>query len=142
MVARGPKLLHALAEETEDRAAQARRFAAFARDFNEERPHEALGQRTPASAYQRSSRSMPARLPEPDYPREAAVRQVRSNGEIKWQGDFVHICSALAGEAVAIEETEDGNWQVRFFDVPIAIIDHATRQLRRCQVPATNRTET
>jgi putative transposase len=134
-------LLEAMRPPAANRAAQSRRFAAFARDFNEERPHEALGQRTPASVYQRSWRSMPARLPEPDYPVEAAVRQVRSNGEIKWQGDFVHICSALAGEAVAIEEMQDGDWQVRFFDVPIAIIDHATRQLRRCQAPATNRTE-
>jgi transposase InsO family protein len=134
-------LLEAMQPPAANRAAQSRRFAAFARDFNEERPHEALGQHTPASVYQRSSRSMPARLPEPDYPVAAAVRQVRSNGEIKWQGDFVHICSALAGEAVAIEETESGDWQVRFFDVPIAIIDHATRQLRRCQAPARNGTE-
>ena len=134
-------LLEAMQPPAANRAAQSRRFAAFARDFNEERPHEALGQHTPASVYQRSSRSMPARLPEPDYPVATAVRQVRSNGEIKWQGDFVHICSALAGEAVAIEETQDGDWQGRFFDVPIAIIDQATRQLRRCQAPARNGTE-
>src|ERR1700681_4277780 len=93
-----------------------RRSAAFARDYNEERPHEALGQKPPASVYKRSSRAMPRRLPEPDYPLEAAVRQVRSNGEIKWQGDLIHICSALAGEAVAVEETETGQWQGSFFD--------------------------
>lgn len=75
---------------------------------------------------------MPGRLPEPDYPAEAAVRQVRSNGEIKWRGDLIHISSALIGESVAVEETEDGHWQVRFFDVPIGIIDQKTRKLRRC----------
>ncbi|MCK1478171.1 hypothetical protein IVB27_26045 [Bradyrhizobium sp. 197] len=75
---------------------------------------------------------MPRRLPEPDYPAEAAVRQVRSNGEIKWHGELIHICSALDGEKVAVEETEDGCWQVRFFDVPIGIIDQKTRKLRRC----------
>jgi putative transposase len=136
-------LLEAMRPPASNRAAQARRFAAFSRDFNEERPHEALGQRTPASIYRPSSRSMPVRLPEPGYPAEAAVRQVRSNGDIKWQGDFVHICSALAGEAVAVEETEDGHWQVRFFDVPVGIIDLTTRKLRRCPQPATTpRTET
>ncbi|SFH72957.1 Integrase core domain-containing protein [Bradyrhizobium sp. Gha] len=114
------------------RMAQARRFTAFARDYNEERPHEALGQRPPASVYQPSMRAMPGRLPKPDYPSEAAVRQVRSTGEIKWRGDFIHICSALGGEAVAVEEIEDGSWQVRFFDVPIGIIDRQTRKLRRC----------
>jgi putative transposase len=123
-----------------NRAAQARRFASFARDFNEERPHEALGQRTPASVYGRSPRSMPARLPEPDYSSAAVLRQVRSNGEIKWAGDFVHICSALAGETIAVEETEDGHWRVQFFDVPIAIIDRDTRKPRRYRQSAVNGT--
>jgi hypothetical protein len=67
--------------------------------------------------------------------RPAAVRQVRSNGEIKWRGDLIHICSALAGEAVGVEETEDGSWQVCFFDVPIGVINRKTRKLRRLGVP-------
>ena len=85
---------------------------------------------------------MPRRLPGPDYPAETAVRQVRSNGEIKWQGDFIHVCSALIGETVAVEETEDGLWQVRFFNVPIGIIDQKTRKLRRgVSSAATHETE-
>jgi transposase InsO family protein len=134
-------LLEAMRPPPPTRAAQARRFAAFMRDYNEERPHESLGQRVPASVYQPSPRSMPKRLPEPDYPAEAAVRQVRSNGEIKWRGDFIHICSSLAGEAVAVDETENGHWQVRFFDVPIGIIDPKTCKLRRCASAAPQRTE-
>lgn len=134
-------LLEAMRPPPPTRAAQARRFAAFARDYNEERPHEALGQRTPASFYRPSPRAMPTRLPEPDYPTEAVVRQVRSNGEIKWRGDFIHLCSSLAGEAVAIEEIEGGYWQVSFFNVPIGIIDQKTPQLRRSASAAPQRTE-
>ena len=134
-------LLEAMRPPPPTRAAQARRFAAFVRDYNEERPHESLGQRMPASVYQTSPRAMPARLPKPDYPAEAAVRQVRSNGEIKWRGDFVHICSSLAGEALAVEQIEDGHWQVRFFNVPIGIIDQKTRKLRGCASAAPQRTE-
>jgi putative transposase len=125
-------LLEAMQPAEADRAAQERRFETFTRDYNEERPHEALGQQTPARFYQPSPRPMPKKAPEPDYPAEAAVRTVRSNGEIKWRGDLIHICSALAGEAVAVEETADGSWQVRFFDVPIGVIDPNTRKLRRC----------
>ena len=135
-------LLEAMRPPSPNRTAQARRFAAFARDYNEERPHEALGQRTPASVYQRSSRSMPTRLPEPAYPAEAAVRQVRSNGEIKWRGDLIHICTSLIGETIAIEETDQGHWQVRFFDLPIGIIDMQTRKLRRTNSTAAQRKET
>jgi putative transposase len=134
-------LLEAMRPPPPTRAAQARRFAAFVRDYNEERPHESLGQRMPASVYQPSSRALPKRLPEPDYPTEAAVRQIRSNGEMKWRGDFIHISSSLAGEAVAVEETEDGNWQVRFFDVPIGVVDQKTHKLRRCASAAPQRTE-
>lgn len=128
-------LLEAMRPPEPDRAAQARRFAAFARDYNHERPHEALGQKPPASVYTPSSRALPRRLPEPDYPAEAAVRRVRSNGEIKWRGDLIHICSALVGEAVAVEETSTGQWQVRFFDTPIGVIDSQNRKLRRRAVP-------
>jgi transposase InsO family protein len=134
-------LLEAMRPPPPTRTVQARRFAAFVRDYNEERPHEALGQRPPASAYHSSPRAMPTRLPEPDYPVEAAVRQVRSNGEIKWRGDLIHLCSALAGETVAVEETADGQWQVRFFNVPIGIIDQKTSTLRRCASAAPQRTE-
>jgi len=128
-------LLEAMQPPCADRAAQERRFLAFIRDYNEERPHEALGQQTPASVYRPSPRAMPERLPEPTYPVEAAVRKVRSTGEIKWQGSLIHVCSTLIGEAVAVEETETGDWQVHFFDLPIGVIDRLKRKLRRTGVP-------
>ena len=128
-------LLEAMRPAEPDRAAQARRFEAFARDYNEERPHQSLGQRPPASFYSPSPRKMPERLPEPSYPAQAAVRQVRGNGMIKWQGETIFISSALEGEAVAVEETASGHWQVRFFDVPIGVIDLANRKLRRLGGP-------
>ena len=141
-------LLEAMRPTERDLVAQARRFQAFMRDYNQERPHEALGQQPPASVYRNSPRKMPNRLPEPDYPTAAAVRKVRSSGEIKWQGEFVFICSALAGEAVAMEETEAGHWLVRFFDLSIGWIDRDKKKLRRFAVPvhgdgeATQRTKT
>ena len=128
-------LLEAMRPPEPNRAAQERRFAAFARDYNEERPHEALGQRPPASFYERSARPMPTRIPEPEYPAEAAVRKVRSNGEIKWRGALVAVSTALVGAAVAVEETEDGQWLVRFYDTPLGMIDLAKNKLRRLDHP-------
>jgi transposase InsO family protein len=124
-------LLEAMRPPCADRAEQARRFAAFQKDYNEERPHEALGQKPPASVYSPSPRPMPARPPEPDYPPEGAVRRVRSNGEIKWRGAFVGIAAALAGEPVCIEETDHGQWTVRFYDRSLGVIDPITNRLRR-----------
>ena len=122
-------LLEAMQPPEPNRAAQARRFQAFARDYNEERPHEALGQRPPASLYRASPRKMPERLPEPDYG-DAAVRRVRHNGEIKWRGELVFISSSLVGEAVGVEETATGD-EVRFCDVPLGVIDLDKQTLRK-----------
>ena len=74
---------------------------------------------------------MPANPPEPDSPREAAVRQVRSNGEIKWRGGLVAISTAIVGEPVCVEETADGQWQVRNYAMPLGIIDPKTNRLTR-----------
>jgi transposase InsO family protein len=128
-------LQEAMRPTAQDRAEQERRFAIFARDYNEERPHEALGQKPPASVYHRSPKRLPDQLPEPDYPQEMAVRKVRSNGEIKWRGDLVFISSALIGEAVAVEETEAGDWCVRFFDRRLGMINPKTQKLRPITTP-------
>ncbi|GGK35524.1 IS481 family transposase [Salinarimonas ramus] len=131
----GTLLREAMTPPAADRAAQQARFDAFRHDYNHERPHEALGQTPPAHLFRPTPRPLPDRLPEPDYPPEAAVRKVRQAGEIKWDGSLVHITKALVGEPVAIEETHDGEWVVRYFDVPIGIIDRRTRKLRRRPVP-------
>jgi transposase InsO family protein len=129
-------LKEALEPPAPDRAAQARRFAAFRADYNEERPHEALGQTPPGRHYERSPRKLPKRLPEPDYPKEADIRRVRSTGEIKWAGDLIYVSSALIGEFVAIEELDNGELRMRFHDRPIGVIDPRQKRLRRLSVSA------
>jgi putative transposase len=129
-------LLEAMTQPAENQAAQARRFDAFREDYNHYRPHEALDQTPPASLYRPSPRKLPQHTPEPDYPAHAAVRKVRSNGEIKWRGGLVAISTALIGEAVAVEETPTGQWQVRFHARPIGLIDQKTNRLARLSDPA------
>lgn len=126
-----------LAEAPEaDRAAQGQAFEAFRRSYNEERPHEALAMDTPAQQYRSSQRAMPRATPEPDYPAEAAVRRVRHNGEIRWNGGFVYVSQTLAGEAVAATETEDGQWALSFHAHPLGIIDTRRMKLvRRSAAP-------
>jgi len=104
-----------------DRSAQRARFDAFRRDYNDERPHQALGQIPPARFYAPSPRPMPEKLPEPDYPSGFAVRRVRTNGEVKWRGQLLHLSSALVGEPIAIEDADQG-WRVWFYREPIAFI--------------------
>jgi putative transposase len=121
-------LLEAMRPPAATRAAQARRFEAFRRDYNHERPHQALKQTPPADFYTPSPRPMPKRPHEPDYSSEMITRKVRSNGEIKFASGLVHISSALAGEGVAIEQIEQG-WRVWFYKQPIGLLDHRGQKL-------------
>jgi transposase InsO family protein len=107
----------------ENRRAQQRAFDHFRREYNEERPHEGLGQKTPASAYGPSPRNYPARIPEPEYPEGMQVRRIQKHGEFKWNGAPVFLTEALAGEAVGLEAIDERHWRVYFTTVPIARFD-------------------
>jgi putative transposase len=103
--------------------AQQRAFDRFRWIYNDERPHEALGQQPPATVYQPSPRPFPERLPELSYPRSSVVRRALPNGEIRWSGRRVYINQALAGECVGLEEIADGHWRVCFGPVVLGWLD-------------------
>lgn len=97
-----------------NRRAQQRKFNRFVREFNDERPHEALDQETPASYYQPSPRPMPDRLPPLEYPDRFEKRYVSYNGGIRWKKGWVNVSLTCAGEYVGLEEIDDGVWNVYF----------------------------
>lgn len=111
-----------------DRRGQQRRFDQFRREYNEQRPHEALGQRTPASIYVPSPRSYPRRVPEPEYGTGVPVRRVQARGEIYWKHQPVFLSETLRWERVALEPLDEGSWTVYFADFAIALFD--SRELR------------
>jgi transposase InsO family protein len=114
-----------------NRGAQQRRFDQFRQEFNHQRPHEALGQTTPATHYTPSPRSYPARLEDPEYPADYQPRRVRHTGEIKWQGEFVFLSEPLANEVVGVVETDDGDAEVYFGPMMLGRIDGVSLKLLR-----------
>ena len=99
------------------------RFDGFRLHFNEERPHEALGQTPPTSHWQPPIRALPDRLEDPWYDADHQVRRVRHTGSIKWQNEEVFIGEALAGELVGLAEHEFGCHIVRFCHRDLGVID-------------------
>ena len=95
-------------------AAQQRRFNIFREEFNDERPHEALDNATPAACYTTSPRPMPERLPPLEYPDRFEVRYVSANGGIRWNSRWVNVSIVCVGEYVGLEEIADGVWNVYF----------------------------
>lgn len=113
------------------RREQQKAFDAFRREYNEVRPHEALGQRPPASLYHPSERIYTGREGEVRYPVDMTVRRVRSNGQIKWQGGFVYLSQALTGELVGLRQETERHWAVYFGPLKPCLLDHATGQTVR-----------
>jgi len=84
-------------------AAQRRRTLRWVQTYNYKRPHQALGQKTPAQCY-RPGRATEGRLwPRTLYPHKWAVRCVRSNGQIRWEGRLRFIGEAFVGMKVGLQ---------------------------------------
>jgi putative transposase len=112
-----------------DLNAQQRNFDAFRRQYNQERPHEAWGQKPPASLYEPSSRDYPERLLEPEYAEDWPKRKGRINGVIKWKGREVYLTQALTGQLVGLEPVGDGLWNIHFMSQPLAHYDERTKRV-------------
>jgi transposase InsO family protein len=99
---------------SKDLRGQQRRFDRWREEFNEKRPHEALGMKTPSEVYCGSGRGYERVEKQVEYPEGYEVRRVRRNGEIKWRGRRRFIGEALKGVLVGIKKLEDGHNQVYF----------------------------
>jgi putative transposase len=112
-------------------AAQQRAYDCFIREYNDVRPHEALGMQAPSEVYEPSHRSYPRKLPEIEYPSRFEVRAVRRKGEIKWQGELIYVSEALAGQWVGLERFSDHEWRLCYSFLDLAVYDEKTRKIRR-----------
>lgn len=109
--------------------AQQRCFDSFRREYNHERPHEALQQRTPADLYVRSAREFPDQVDEPEYPSAYEVLTPKAWGHVTFRGATYFISSALHRERVGLVEVEEGCFDVYFCDYLLGRIHTAHPEL-------------
>ena len=108
--------------------AQQRRFDAFLRRYNEERPHEALGDQTPMTRWMPSPRSYPEHIIAPDYPAQLEVRRVSTAGTFRFHTRQPFLSEVLAGEDIGLEEVADGIWNIVYYRTLLGRLDE--RNLR------------
>jgi putative transposase len=87
---------------------QIRHLEKFQEYFNFERPHEALGQKTPGSIYVPSIREWNGRLQAMEYSSEYQLGKVRSCGKMAWKSSQIYISPIFHGEVLGIKEGKEG----------------------------------
>lgn len=115
---------------------QQMRFDAFQSEFNHERPHEGIDDKTPASRYTSSEREFPRRLSTIEYSSGFTVRRVAASGRIRWKSALVTSGHALEGESIGIE-VGDSLHHVFFGDVRLGFLDDERPELGLVRPPVT-----
>lgn len=102
---------------------QQEKFDEFLKVYNRERPHEALGMKTPIEFYHTSIKSYP-RLQTLNYSDCDEVRTVAECGIIKLNAkEKYFIGRALAGEQLGLRQVTKNIWTVKFSHLTLGHID-------------------
>ncbi|MDN6871501.1 IS481 family transposase [Pseudomonas citronellolis] len=92
--------------------------------YNQQRPHQALGQKPPLTRYRSSPRPYPEKLLEVEYEPGERVLTVHTKGQIRLDGRMVFVSEGLAGERVAIRPAkEDGVLDIIFINKTVRQVD-------------------
>ena len=101
---------------------QQERFDRFARVYNNERPHQALGGAYPGDVYTPSTRVYTP-PPEPQYPYHDRTQRVTQCGRICIGRRKISLSVVFAGQLVGIREVADQVWLVSFLDYDLGYFD-------------------
>ena len=98
-------------------------FDRFRHEYNYERPHEALQDRTPASCYEASPRPMPRRIPELEYGDDVVVRRISQQGSLKWNGERTFVSEIFAHEWMGLRALDERYYEVLYGPVTVGFLD-------------------
>jgi len=102
---------------------QQKRFDWFRYDYNNHRPHEALGQQQPIKYYRKSKRRYAKKLQSPYYDLNYSVRSIRHSGEIKFKNNMYYLTQLLTGQYVGLTQVTEDTWDIYYSFYRIATLD-------------------
>lgn len=101
-----------------------KKLNAFVKEYNNYRPHEALGNKTPASVHVHSEREYNPVVSHWDYPKEYHVRRVYKNGCIRWGPDhWLMVATPLIDKEIGLFELGNGIWRIFFRNKFLGYLD-------------------
>jgi hypothetical protein len=104
-----------------DLRCQQRAFDELRGEYNNERPHEALGQKTPSTAFAHSRRRYPRSLKRFEVAPWNRAARIDKHGRMSWDGKHIFISTALAHEDAQLRY-DDSAWDVVFGALSVGIL--------------------
>lgn len=111
------------------------KFNDFMTYFNDERPHEALSQTTPASHYSHSKKRMPKTLSEPNYPDSFETCTTSRTGSLRWRSHVLDFGSVLRQSRIGFELIDDSVWRAWFGPALLGVVSTRRGKLRYSKAP-------
>lgn len=99
---------------------------AWTQEYNQIRPHEALGMKTPAEVYRKSEISYQGTPEEIEYPIVFITRKVSKYGCVRIKRVPVLVSGALRGMTVGLQAQNDYEYMVWLADFPLGILSIET----------------
>jgi len=114
-----------------NRFLEQKKLDAFVREYNTFRPHQSLGNKTPASVHVRSEREYNEKMISWDYPKLFNVRRVYKNGAIRWGSEhWIMVSTALIYKDNGLEELGNGIWGLFFRCKLLGYLDEKTYRIQ------------
>lgn len=100
---------------SKDLRVQNRKMNGFRYEYNEVRPHEAIGQQLPGRFHEASRVAYREKVESAEYDTNLIVRKVCQNGALRWRShEWVSISSALAGKYVGLQVLAENTYAVYY----------------------------
>lgn len=113
---------------------QQQRFDDFLEQYNNDRPHQAIGMKYPGELYTPSARIYYS--PEiPEYPFHDKTIQVTQCGRICMDNRKISLSTVFAGQYVGIREISDKIWLVSFMDYELGYFDEEVGRVEPADNP-------
>ena len=96
---------------------------AWVEEYNHIRPHEALGMKTPAEVYEKSSVPYTGTPDEVEYPIGVMTRKINKHGYVKLNKRQFTVSSSLRGLTVGLQPHSEDEYLIWLGDFPLAVID-------------------
>jgi putative transposase len=110
------------------------RFDRFIEEYNQERPHQAIGMKYPAELYVSSSRPYKG-LSDLEYPFHDRTITVTNCGRICIGRRKINLSTVFAGQNVGIKEVSDKVWLVSFMQYDLGFFDQETGRITSAENP-------